>query len=34
MHHGVDVRPKRMVIAGAVVAHEELVELADKHFSP
>ncbi len=27
-------RPERMVIAGAGVAHEELVELADKHFSP
>jgi processing peptidase subunit alpha len=26
-------RPERMVIAGAGVAHEELVELADKHFS-
>ncbi len=27
-------RPERMVITGAGVAHEELVELADKHFSP
>lgn len=26
-------RPERMVIAGAGMAHEELVELADKHFS-
>jgi len=26
-------RPERIVIAGAGVAHEELVELADKHFS-
>ena len=26
-------RPERMVIAGAGVVHEELVELADKHFS-
>ena len=26
-------RPERMVIAGAGVAHEELVELVDKHFS-
>lgn len=26
-------RPERMVIAGAGVGHEELVELADKHFS-
>ena len=26
-------RPERMVVAGAGVAHEELVELADKHFS-
>jgi len=26
-------RPERMVIAGAGVAHEELIELADKHFS-
>jgi processing peptidase subunit alpha len=26
-------RPERMVIAGAGVLHEELVELADKHFS-
>jgi processing peptidase subunit alpha len=26
-------RPERMVIAGAGVTHEELVELADKHFS-
>lgn len=26
-------RPERMVIAGAGVAHEDLVELADKHFS-
>ncbi|KAH9037933.1 mitochondrial processing peptidase [Lactarius hengduanensis] len=26
-------RPERMVIAGAGIAHEELVELADKHFS-
>lgn len=26
-------RPERMVIAGAGVPHEELVELADKHFS-
>ncbi len=26
-------RPERIVIAGAGMAHEELVELADKHFS-
>lgn len=26
-------RPERMVIAGAGVAHQDLVELADKHFS-
>lgn len=26
-------RPERMVIAGAGMVHEELVELADKHFS-
>ena len=26
-------RPERMVIAGAGIAHEELVELAEKHFS-
>ena len=26
-------RPERMVIAGAGIAHEELLELADKHFS-
>jgi processing peptidase subunit alpha len=26
-------RPERMVIAGAGVVHDELVELADKHFS-
>jgi mitochondrial-processing peptidase subunit alpha len=35
MHHFMAemYRPERMVIAGAGVAHEELVELVDKHFS-